>query len=55
VGKKGVVKDPAVHKKVLQEMVEFCREMGLDVVGTCESPLLGSVGNREFFIYAVKE
>jgi len=55
VGKKGVVKDPAVHGKILQEMVDFCRELGLNVVGTCESPLPGPAGNREFFIYAVKE
>jgi 23S rRNA (cytidine1920-2'-O)/16S rRNA (cytidine1409-2'-O)-methyltransferase len=55
VGKKGVVKDPAVHKKILQEMVEFCGGLGLEVVGTCDSPLLGPAGNREFFLYATKE
>lgn len=52
VGKKGVVKDPAVHGKILREMVEFCRKLGLNVIGTCESPLLGPAGNREFFLYA---
>ncbi len=55
VGKKGVVKDPVMHRKILQDMVEFCRELGLDVVGTCESPLMGPAGNREFFLYAIKE
>jgi len=55
VGKKGVVKDPAVHGKIVQEMMEFCRGLGLNVIGICESPLLGPAGNREFFLYAVKE
>jgi len=55
VGKKGVVKDPALHKKILEEMVDFCGELGLKVMGTCESPLMGPAGNREFFLYAVKE
>ena len=55
VGKKGVVKDPGMHKKILEEMIGFFRDLDLQVVGTCESPLLGPAGNKEFFIYAVKE
>ena len=51
VGKKGVVKDPDIHKRVVDEIEEFCRELGLNVLGTCESPLLGPAGNKEFFIY----
>ncbi len=54
VGKKGVVKDPDIHKRVVDEIDELCREMGLDVLGTCESPLLGPAGNKEFFIYVKK-
>ena len=54
VGKKGVVKDPEIHKRVVDEICEFCREMGLNVLGTCESPLLGPAGNKEFFIYVKK-
>lgn len=50
VGKKGVVKDPDIHKRVIDEIAEFCRELRLEVVGTCESPLLGPAGNKEFFI-----
>lgn len=55
VGKKGVVRDPAVHQKILLEMTIFCRDLGLQVAGTCESPLKGPAGNKEFFIYLVKE
>jgi 23S rRNA (cytidine1920-2'-O)/16S rRNA (cytidine1409-2'-O)-methyltransferase len=54
VGKKGVVRDPAMHRKVLSEIVEFLKGLGLTVVGTCESPLLGPAGNKEFFVYALK-
>lgn len=51
VGKKGVVKDPDMHRRVVDEIAEFCRGLKLEVIGTCESPLLGPAGNKEFFIY----
>lgn len=54
VGKGGVVKDPDIHKRVVDEIDEFCQELGLNVLGTCESPLLGPAGNKEFFIYVKK-
>ena len=54
VGKKGVVRDPAVHLRVVAELAAFFAEQGLSVRGTCESPLTGPEGNKEFFIWAVK-
>jgi len=54
VGKRGVVRDPAVHARVVEELKTFFAEQGLSVKGSCESPLAGPEGNREFFIYAVK-
>lgn len=51
VGKHGVVRDPALHQQVIEEMQAFFRETGIEVLGTCESPLVGPAGNREFFIY----
>ncbi len=51
VEKKGVVKNPEVHKKVVEKIENFCIDLGLDIVGTCESPILGPEGNKEFFIY----
>ncbi|MDI6776036.1 MAG: TlyA family RNA methyltransferase [Syntrophales bacterium] len=54
VGKQGVVRDPELQRKVVEEMTAFCEGLNLEVVGTCESPLLGPAGNREFFIYAKK-
>jgi len=55
VGKKGVVRDPAVHLRVVGELAAFFVEQGLSVRGTCESPLTGPEGNKEFFIWAVKK
>lgn len=52
VGKHGVVREPALHQQVIEEMKTFFQETGLEVLGTCESPLVGPAGNREFFIYA---
>jgi len=52
VGKHGVVREPALHQQVIEEMKTFFQEMGLEVLGTCESSLVGPAGNREFFIYA---
>jgi 23S rRNA (cytidine1920-2'-O)/16S rRNA (cytidine1409-2'-O)-methyltransferase len=49
---KGVVRDPAVHRRVVEEIVSFSEKLGLAVMGTCESPITGPAGNREFFLYA---
>ncbi|MDA8125989.1 MAG: TlyA family RNA methyltransferase [Deltaproteobacteria bacterium] len=50
IGDHGVVRDPEVHRRILAFLTAFCRELGLLVLGTCESPLTGPAGNREFFI-----
>ncbi|MGD0274461.1 MAG: TlyA family RNA methyltransferase [Syntrophales bacterium] len=52
VGKGGVVRNPDLHERVLDDISSFCSREGLGVYGTCESPLIGPAGNREFFIYA---
>ena len=54
VGKKGVVRDPAIHKRVVDEIVEFARGLNLEIMGICESPITGPAGNKEFFLYARK-
>ena len=55
VEKHGVVRNPDVHKKIIEEIKEFCMGVGLSVIGVCESPLMGPKGNREFFIYLSKQ
>ena len=51
VGKGGVVRDPAVHQRVLNEVVATADALALGVYGVTASPLLGPAGNREFLIH----
>ena len=55
VGKRGVVRDPAVHRDVIEKVSAFVGEQGFRVIGTCDSPLTGPEGNREFFLLGKKE
>lgn len=48
--RKGVVRDPAVHRRVLGAVAEHALEIGFDVEGVVPSVLLGPAGNREFFL-----
>jgi 23S rRNA (cytidine1920-2'-O)/16S rRNA (cytidine1409-2'-O)-methyltransferase len=54
VGEKGVVRDPLLHERTLEEIAAFCRGIGLEVLGRCDSAVTGPAGNREFFLYARK-
>jgi 23S rRNA (cytidine1920-2'-O)/16S rRNA (cytidine1409-2'-O)-methyltransferase len=49
---KGVVRDPQVHRKVLEEVLSFAKKTGFNVQGLIRSPLLGPKGNAEFLVYA---
>ena len=51
VGKKGVVRDPAVQARVVEEATRSAREVGLVRVNMTESPITGDTGNREFFLH----
>jgi 23S rRNA (cytidine1920-2'-O)/16S rRNA (cytidine1409-2'-O)-methyltransferase len=55
VEKHGVVRNPELHKQVIEDMNTFFDQMELRVLGTCPSPILGPAGNREFFIYAQRK
>jgi 23S rRNA (cytidine1920-2'-O)/16S rRNA (cytidine1409-2'-O)-methyltransferase len=48
VGKGGIVRDEAMRRAVLEELLQFARGIGLMVVGAIESPIAGAKGNREF-------
>ncbi|HXV56549.1 MAG TPA: TlyA family RNA methyltransferase [Gaiellaceae bacterium] len=50
VGRGGVVRDPEVHRRVLDEVAASAPAWGARVLGTVESPLRGPKGNREFFL-----
>jgi 23S rRNA (cytidine1920-2'-O)/16S rRNA (cytidine1409-2'-O)-methyltransferase len=47
----GVVRDPEVHKRVLQEAAISLAAEGCRVVGVVDSGLPGPKGNREFFLH----
>jgi 23S rRNA (cytidine1920-2'-O)/16S rRNA (cytidine1409-2'-O)-methyltransferase len=55
VGKGGVVKDPALHQRVIDRISHFSRGLRLNVLRVIESSLLGPKGNKEFFIHLKKE
>lgn len=55
VGEKGVVRDRAVHERVLQDIVEFIPTIGWRVVGLDFSPIRGPEGNIEFLLDLVDE
>ena len=48
VGKKGVVRDPAIHKEVLDHFVDLANELEFKILGLTFSPVKGPEGNIEF-------
>jgi 23S rRNA (cytidine1920-2'-O)/16S rRNA (cytidine1409-2'-O)-methyltransferase len=48
---KGVVRDSAVQRKVLESVIEAAQEWGGVTVGVVDSGLPGPKGNREFFVH----
>ena len=51
VGKKGVVRDRAVHERVLNEMLEFFPAAGYTLTGLDYSPIRGPEGNIEYLAH----
>jgi 23S rRNA (cytidine1920-2'-O)/16S rRNA (cytidine1409-2'-O)-methyltransferase len=51
VGKGGVVRDPEVHRRVVEEIGAGAPGWGATVEGSIDSGLPGPKGNREFFLY----
>lgn len=51
VGKKGVVRDRAVHAEVIRTIADFCVSIGFSVLGLTYSPVKGPEGNIEYLIY----
>ena len=50
VGRGGVVRDPALHREVLERRVDWVLARGWGVAGLVLSSLTGADGNREFFL-----
>jgi len=54
VGKGGVVRDPAIHRRVCDEAAAWVGSRGWDVLGIETSPITGPEGNVEFLLGAKK-
>ena len=47
----GVIRDPEIHRQVLQDVLAFAGSEGWGVRGLVRSPLLGPKGNAEFLAW----
>lgn len=54
VGKKGVVRDPAVHREVIEAAIGYAGESGFRLLGLDFSPIRGPEGNIEYLMYLEK-
>ncbi len=52
VGKGGVVRDPEIHQRAIEQAVTALEGAGVGTIGAVASPITGTDGNREFFIHA---
>lgn len=50
VGKKGIVRDPLVHKQVIENVIGYAAESGLYPAGLTFSPITGAKGNIEYLL-----
>ena len=55
VGKKGVVRDKAVHEEVVERIIEFASQNGFFVKNLEYSPIKGPEGNSEYLVYIRKD
>lgn len=55
VGKGGVVRKPAVHRRVLAEVLASVQAAGLTPTGLTASPIRGQAGNVEFLLWAQRQ
>lgn len=54
VGKKGVVRDPGVHKEVIDMVIEYAKSIELYPLKLSFSPVKGPEGNIEYLLYLTK-
>ena len=54
MGKKGVVRDPAVHREVLEYFLEHAKENNFTVLAITYSPIRGPEGNIEYLGFLEK-
>ncbi len=55
VGKKGVVRDSAVHEQVIKNVIGYANDAGFFVSGLAYSPVRGPEGNIEYLAWLTKD
>jgi len=50
--KKGIVRDPAVHAAVCDDIAAFARSLEWEIIEVIPSPIEGGEGNKEFLLGA---
>ena len=55
VGKKGVVRDPAVHEDVIRKVLDTALSLGFSPQGLTFSPVKGPEGNIEYLLLLQRE
>jgi 23S rRNA (cytidine1920-2'-O)/16S rRNA (cytidine1409-2'-O)-methyltransferase len=55
VGKGGVVRDRAVHRQVLENVMTYAADIDLNTLGLIPSPITGPAGNHEFLLCLGRE
>jgi predicted rRNA methylase YqxC with S4 and FtsJ domains len=46
--------DESVQRRAVDAVADALVEAGCELRGTCESPITGTEGNKEFFLWAVR-
>lgn len=54
VGKKGVVREASTHKEVIEGIVNYLKEMNMNILNLSFSPIKGPEGNIEYLVYFSK-
>lgn len=54
VGKNGVVREPEIHREVIERVTAFAYEDGFDILALSFSPIKGPEGNIEYLLYLQK-
>ncbi|MDR2976514.1 MAG: TlyA family RNA methyltransferase [Streptococcaceae bacterium] len=55
VGKNGIIKDPTVHRQVIEKVLVNSENIGFSVKNLTFSPIKGGAGNVEFLVHLIKE
>jgi 23S rRNA (cytidine1920-2'-O)/16S rRNA (cytidine1409-2'-O)-methyltransferase len=51
----GVIRNPEIHRQVLQDVLAYAAQEGFGIHGLIKSPLLGPKGNAEFLVWLREE